>query len=132
MVSIDDGDSLVVLAAGHKVRVRLAGIDAPEWRQPGGQSAKQALTRLVYGKTVTVSPLTTDRYGRTVAHLSVAGVKVSHELVRTGKVWVYHRYNQDPALVELEQQAQQAGRGLWKLPTAQRVPPWEWRRLHPR
>ncbi len=132
MVSVDDGDSLVVLANARKVRVRLAGIDAPEWRQPGGQSARQALTRLVYGKTVTVSPLDTDSYGRTVARLTVGGVEVNHELVRTGKAWVYPRYNRDPALVTLEQQAQQAGLGLWKLPAAQRVPPWEWRRLHPR
>jgi endonuclease YncB( thermonuclease family) len=33
----------------------------------------------------------------------------------------------DPELYRLEREAREAHRGLWALPEAQRVPPWEWR-----
>lgn len=48
-------------------------------------------------------------------------------MVRRGAAWVYRRYSHDPALLPLEAEAQAARRGLWALPEAQRVPPWEWR-----
>jgi endonuclease YncB( thermonuclease family) len=34
----------------------------------------------------------------------------------------------DPALLADEAQARAAKRGLWALPEAQRVSPWEWRK----
>jgi endonuclease YncB( thermonuclease family) len=36
VVHVADGDTLTVLNAGHPVRVRLFGIDAPERQQAGG------------------------------------------------------------------------------------------------
>lgn len=133
VATIDDGDSFVVRASdGRKVRVRLAGIDAPEWRQPGGLRARQALTRLVRGVMVTVIPLETDRHGRTIARVYAGENDIIRELVRAGHAWIYHRYNEDPALNALEQEARQAQRGIWALPEAERVPPWIWRRQNPR
>ena len=52
---IVDGDTLVVLdAANTQTKIRLAGIDCPERKQPFGQRAKQALSDYVFNQQVTV------------------------------------------------------------------------------
>lgn len=55
------------------------------------------------------------------------GRPVNAEMVDRGAAWVYAGYNRDPALPPLEAEARVARRGLWGLPEAERVPPWEWR-----
>ena len=128
VVGITDGDTLTVLdEARRQTRVRLAEIDAPESHQPYGSRAKQALSELVFGRDVRVVVVTIDRYGRTVGRIYAGSLDVSAEMVRQGAAWVYRKYNHDPSLLRLEQEAQQARRGLWGLPEAERMPPWEWR-----
>jgi endonuclease YncB( thermonuclease family) len=67
-----------------------------------------------------------DRYGRTVGTVWVQDLNANAELVRQGYAWVYRKYSNDPALLNLEAEARDARRGLWadSIP----VPPWEWRR----
>ena len=77
---------------------------------------------------VVVKPITTDRYGRTVAHILVDGLNVNCEMVRMGNAWVYRKYLKEHSLLDLETEAMDAKRGLWGLPEFQRVPPWEWRK----
>jgi hypothetical protein len=108
-------------------RVRLFGIDTPERGQPWADKARQALARRVFGKQVRVNDVATDRYGRTVGEVYADNVCVGCELVREGNAWVYRKYTDDPILYELEAEARAAQRGLWSLPEAQRVPPWQWR-----
>jgi endonuclease YncB( thermonuclease family) len=48
-------------------------------------------------------------------------------MVRRGAAWVFRRYSDDPELLRLEDEARAARRGLWALPEAERVPPWDWR-----
>ena len=73
VVGISDGDTITVLTAAKKqVKVRLHGIDAPETGQDFGSRAKQAASELAFGKTVTIRPRDTDRYGRTVAEVDPA------------------------------------------------------------
>ncbi len=51
VVGVHDGDVLTLLGAGNQpVKVRLAGMDAPELKQPYGQQAKQALSALAFRK----------------------------------------------------------------------------------
>lgn len=67
VVGILDGDTIDVLTATNtQVRIRLAGIDAPEKKQPFGQSSKQMLSDLVFSKGVTIEWSKKDRYGRIV------------------------------------------------------------------
>ena len=48
VVGVSDGDTVTVLDGAHEQhRIRLAGIDAPEKRQPYGERAKQYLSDLV-------------------------------------------------------------------------------------
>ncbi|MGW8271111.1 MAG: thermonuclease family protein, partial [Burkholderiales bacterium] len=65
VVAVADGDTITVLdAARRRSRVRLAGIDAPESRQPFGAAAKRSLSALVFGADVEVEYRKRDRYGR--------------------------------------------------------------------
>ena len=104
-----------------------AGIDCPEKRQAFGNRAKQFAPALVFGKTVTVSVLDVDRYGRTVGEVILPDGRVlNHELVRAGLAWWYRKYApDDDTLKQLEAEARQAKRGLWVEPNP--MPPWAWR-----
>lgn len=43
VVGVTDGDTITLLVDKTQVKIRLAGIDAPESKQPFGTKAKQAL-----------------------------------------------------------------------------------------
>lgn len=129
VIGIADGDTFSCLTGKRdQVRVRLAGIDAPELGQPYGRRARQILSDLVFGKDVTLIVQDRDRYGRTVALVKVADVDVNAALVRTGAAWAYRAYLKDRTLLNLEAFAKEFERGLWSLPKSERQPPWEWRK----
>ena len=50
------------------------------------------MSDLVFAKEVELRPHSIDRYGRTVAQVSVGGNDVGIEMLRQGLVWVYDRY----------------------------------------
>jgi len=122
-----DGDTLEVLIENRPVRVRIAGIDTPERGQSWASRSKQALSDRVFGKQVRVIEVAEDIYGRTVGEVYADNVCVGCELVREGHAWVYRRFTDDAVLMQLEDDAREARRGLWALPASDRMPPWEWR-----
>jgi len=129
VVGVSDGDTITVLRDKQPQKIRLYGIDCPEKRQPFGKKAKQFTSDMVFGKTVEVEPVTTDRYGRTVAFVQVESVLVNEELIKEGLGWVYVRYCKLPLCVDwqgLESEARFGKRGLW-LEQGE-IPPWEFRR----
>jgi micrococcal nuclease len=129
VVAITDGDTIRVLRDEHvQLKIRLHGIDCPESGQPFGHRAKEFTGDMVFGKTVTIRVMDTDRYGRTVAEVFLADGRVlNRELVRAGLAWWYRRYApRDGELADLEREARQARRGLWA--DADPLAPWEWRR----
>lgn len=129
VVGVQDGDTITVLTSENQsFRVRLVEIDAPESGQPYGQRAKQALSAMVFGKDVTVDVQGTDRYGRTLGRVYHGEIDVNAAMVRDGFAWAYRAYLTDDAMLSLEEDARREARGLWSLPAAERVPPWEWRR----
>jgi Staphylococcal nuclease homologue len=58
-----------VLQEGSPVENRLHGIDCPESAQDFGSRAKSFTSELAFGRVVTVRPVGTDRYERTVAEV---------------------------------------------------------------
>ena len=128
VIGILDGDTIEVLHNNRPERIRLSGIDCPEKGQAYGTKAKQATSDLVFGKEVTLETHGTDRYGRTIADVSLPdGLSVNLELVRNGWCWWYQKYAPDNViLAELQRRARRSGRGLWADPNP--VPPWEWRK----
>lgn len=132
VVRILDGDTVEVLDARKRThRVRLAGIDAPESKQPFGAKAKRALSSLVGGKTLTVDWHKRDRYDRLVGKLMLDGADVNLALVRAGYAWWYREYagEQSPSDRRLYEAAEKAARrdgvGLWSDPRP--IAPWDWR-----
>lgn len=89
VVRVIDGDTVVVLTeAATELRIRLAGIDAPEKGQPFGQRARQFLSCLVAGRVVEISGASRDRYGRVLGTLWADGRDINAELVCAGMAWV--------------------------------------------
>jgi endonuclease YncB( thermonuclease family) len=130
VVRIADGDSFAVArsSAASKEEIRIFGIDAPERGQPWSRRAREALSERVFGKIVRIEPVERDRHDRIVARVTADGVPVGDQQVREGHAWVFRRYTDSKALLALESEARTARRGLWSLPEAEQVPPWEWRR----
>lgn len=132
VVSIADGDTLTVLDA-QKVqhKIRLAGIDTPERRQPFGQRAREALSHLVFQKVVLVLTEKRDRYGRWVAKVISDGRDVNLSLVVDGWAWHYKKYAGEQSASDrllyasAEEDARSQRRGLWSDPHA--IAPWDWR-----
>jgi endonuclease YncB( thermonuclease family) len=127
-VGVIDGDSLVVKHASEKKEVRLYGIDAPEFNQAYGRQARKCLSALVLKKEVQVEPVTTDRYGRTVAKVHTRDGCVNEQLIAQGCAWIYTRFcgpDEVKAWSSLEQNARQQGLGLWSRPDP--VAPWNFR-----
>jgi endonuclease YncB( thermonuclease family) len=82
------------------VKIRLAEIDCPEWSQPWGNKAKQALSNYTFQKVVTINLVTQDCYGRTVTNIFANEENVNKTTVR------------DSEFFDLENEARENKRGL--------------------
>ena len=125
VVGVSDGDTITVLHDGIAEKIRLYGIDCPEKGQAFGKRAKQFTSKMVFGRAVEARPITTDRYGRTIAWIYFDGACLNEELLKVGLAWHYKRYSPEKYLAELETEARQKKAGLWSDPYS--VPPWDFR-----
>lgn len=130
VVSVPDGDTLEVARGREICRVRLYGIDSPEYDQSHGRESAQYARALLQGEYVEIEPLESDQYGRTVALVRRSGLVVNREMVRKGLAWVYPQYcHLQPICAEmktLERAAKNQRLGLWRDDSPE--PPWKWRR----
>jgi endonuclease YncB( thermonuclease family) len=133
VVGIADGDTLTILDSGKQQhKIRIAFIDAPESKQPYGQRSKQSLSDLVFGKETKADCYKTDRYGRLVCTVFVAGKDVGLAQLDAGMAWWYRKYaHEQPPRQRIDYESAEdraaADRvGLWQ--DKDPVPPWEWRR----
>jgi micrococcal nuclease len=129
VIVVMDGDTVMVLRDGHKIKIRLANIDAPEKVQPFGRQSRDALLEMVGKKQVQIDSQAVDQYGRIVGLISVDGLNINQEQVKRGMAWEYSHYHSDQTYRALQSEARQAKRGLWAQYNPQA--PWEWRKLHP-
>ena len=126
LLSVSDGDTLRVSLDGREVKVRLYGIDTPEYKQPYGSAASEALRGLVANREIEIKERDKDRYGRLVAIVYADGENVNRQLVESGYAWWYRdhaTFNVPLALAEFS--ARRNDRGLWQ--DEDPTPPWEWR-----
>lgn len=144
VIGVTDGDTITCLTDQKEhVKVRLYQIDAPKSSQAYGQKAKQALSDMIYGKTVEVENMGkgADRYKRTFGIIFLEKpmeckvgekppytyeVNVNLEIIKQGYAWYYPYDGENPAYQQAEQEAKAAKRGLWADKHA--MPPWEWRK----
>ena len=65
VIKISDGDSFTLLNSDNEeIRIRLQGIDAPEYKQPYSRKSREALSDLIFQKQIEVDVVEYDRYGR--------------------------------------------------------------------
>jgi endonuclease YncB( thermonuclease family) len=120
----------------------VAGIDAPEKKQPFGQKSKENLAALVFNRNVEIVGDKKDRYGRTVAKIMISDpdcrlpkcdkhTDAGLQQVMSGLAWWYKKYQkeQSPDDRKRYEQAEIAARnrrlGLWTDPEP--MAPWDWR-----
>jgi endonuclease YncB( thermonuclease family) len=126
-VKVIDGDSL----RRNNTEIRLAGIDAPEYRQackdetgtdwPCGREAMRALRQMIDGGDVACEIHDTDRYERLVAVCTAGDVELNERMVRKGWAVSFGGY------ASVETEARNAKRGIWRG-TFER--PQDWRKRH--
>ena len=132
VIRVVDGDSVNVLRLPDKeeLKLRLYGIDAPEWKQAYGKESKDALKELLGPNTeISVEVLDKDRYGRLICelHLDNKDISVNEWMVSKGNAWHYVKYAPDDVnLQQAQDNAINNKLGLWTIidPT----PPWEYRK----
>ena len=89
-----DGDTCTT-ENGEKIR--LACIDAPEIRgeisnPKAAKDAKEFLNQQVKNKYVSIKRLKKDRFGRTVAEISIKGTNIQKLLVENNHAKIYQKY----------------------------------------
>ena len=114
-----DGDTIVI----DNIRLRLAGIDAPELDHPWGKRSKWALVQLCKGQTITAHIRPELSYDRVVAECFLPdGRDLAAELVRVGLALDWPKFSGgkyrhlEPA---------EARRRMWRIQARQqgRLPP---------
>lgn len=142
VIGITDGDTIKVLDENNvQHKIRFAGIDAPERKQPWGTRSRQGLSDILAGKTVTIEDRKKDRWGRIIANVWVTPpdcpscsrtLDAGLSQITRGLAWHFKRYAHEQPEEEreryafAEEEARAKGVGLWR--DANPVPPWEWRR----
>ena len=84
VTEVQDGDTLTLVNWQATYKVRLASIDAPEWRQAYGKDSRASLFHMCGLKLATADTRGEDRYGRTLATVTCAGIDANAEQVRLG------------------------------------------------
>lgn len=132
--SIHDGDTLRIRSPkGEVLKVRFACVDAPELKQPMGEESRNYLRSLISrgNNKVKLQPITTDRYGRTVAQLWNNHGLIQSQMIIAGMAYGYDRYKADcpnwEAIESTQIQAQKLQIGVWKLPGGGEKP-WDYRK----
>jgi micrococcal nuclease len=142
VTKIYDGDT--IMAEGHDIviYVLLAGIDAPEIAtrnhekgQPYAQEARGYLEDTILNKTVDIKGYGLGPYpsNHLIGEIFFEDKNINIELIRGGLAEVWRDkpptgLDIDPYL-EAEQEAKEAGRGIWSLGKGY-VSPSDWRKRH--
>jgi endonuclease YncB( thermonuclease family) len=109
---VNDGDTITIKGE----RIRLRGIDAPELGQTCslagadyhcGQEAREALRRLIGGRSVECEGWERDKYGRLLASCRAGAVELNKALVEQGWALAFGDFQAE------ELAARRAARGLW-------------------
>lgn len=123
---VNDGDTLTL--AGERVRLR--GIDAPEYNQtcardgneyPCGRRSREALARLIDGRPVACAGREKDRYGRLLGQCSAGAADLNKGQVAAGWAVAYGAYFDE------QDQAREKRLGIWSGDFDR---PRDWRESH--
>lgn len=125
VAAVLDGNTLRMQLSTGPTVVRLAHIDAPELRQPGGREARAALYGRVIGREVTLGVLSRDESGWLAAVVLLGDENLNGWLVKQGHAWANRPETDEPDYCVWENGARLLKRGLWA--GDEWLAPWEWR-----
>ncbi|MCG8710899.1 thermonuclease family protein [Brenneria sp. 4F2] len=128
VIHVVDGDTIVVRQDGVNYRIRMLGVDAPEYHQPYGTDSRRALERQIGGRWVNVRYDEKDRYHRYLGTVYYRNRNINISLLRNGQAWVYKYQRHNQELMRYENAARQQRLGLWRHPYPQA--PWIYRQAH--
>lgn len=127
VVRVKDGDTIVILDDKEQMHtIRIAYVDCPEKGQPFSKAAKDFVSAEIFGKSVFVQYIDTDRYGRTIGNVLYDSKTLSEELLVSGLAWHYSYYSNDEKLADLELAARKQKVGIWSQKKP--IDPYDWRR----
>lgn len=132
VVAVVDGDTFMVEdREGHRRRVCMYGVDAPENGQAYWAEAKQCLERQVLNQEIRYEPVEVDAEGRNCVRVYMGdrGERlVNLDLVRRGFGWHHTDHEKIREFAEAEREARLHHRGLWA--DREPVEPWKYRHDH--
>ena len=143
VINVVDGDTVDVVPAnarrgGEATRVRLWGIDAPEWQQPLGPEATRALNELFRDArgVLRMEVFAYDQYARALGLLywdrEGRGRSVNREMVLQGYAYT-SRFRQGQSFRKAlgfdaaEAEARRRRDGVWGMKGGERELPWAYR-----
>ena len=106
-----DGDTVDILLNDRRVRVQIAGIEAPTRGRFDSLRSRQSLVQLCGGEIATLEPKARARGGVMPARVTCAGTDAALEQVRRGMALV--SADADAELHAAEKEARAARRGVW-------------------
>jgi micrococcal nuclease len=138
VVKVYDGNTIKVEGYGTSLKVRLAGIDAPELcaektelGQPFGEEAKDYLSGLILDKTVGIKGYGQKRYALMWGTILLGDKDINLEMVQAGYAEVYRGKSPKgltlEPLFQAEKEAMAAKRGIWSQGEGY-VTPRDWRK----
>jgi endonuclease YncB( thermonuclease family) len=135
VISVSDGDTLVVEIAGVRERVRLIGIDTPEIGSRGGapeffaQEAKAFTMSLAADVEVRLvdDPENTDRdvYDRLLRYVYLPDGRLLNALILEGgygHAYTRYPFSKSDEFRDLERAARSGGAGLWNSAVVPSIP----------
>uniref|UniRef100_A0A8R7RBS3 TNase-like domain-containing protein n=1 Tax=Triticum urartu TaxID=4572 RepID=A0A8R7RBS3_TRIUA len=129
--TIDEAGYKIIIRSGseilaRKYRIRMRGIDAPELKMPYGKESKDALVKLIGGKSTRIYVYEQDQFGRYVGDIYCDSVFIQEQMLKNGHAWYFKNYDSRREFSEWEKKARAACQGLWALNNPEK--PWDWRR----
>lgn len=140
VVTVDDGDTIIVDMNGTEEKVRFIGVDTPETKDPRkpvqcfGYAAGEFTKELIGDNPVRLEadPTNTnrDRYGRLLRYVYLPdGTLINASIIEAGYGFAYLNFPVQKAdeFRQLEKQARSENRGLWSgcKPTKNQYGGWD-------
>lgn len=129
VIDVASGETFtMVTPENREIEVWLAEIEAPEKGQVYWNDSRQALSKKVLGKDVTIQVVSIkdleDGYDYVIAQTYMVNRWINREMVAEGWAWHFPQYYQSQELAMAEQQARTGKLGLWAVANLEM--PWEY------
>jgi micrococcal nuclease len=123
---IVDGDTIIVKLQNKSEKIRLLGIDTPEFHGKNNIREYFAYEAFIYTKEhlkdkpvclVKDPQNDRDKYGRLLRYVYINGRSFNAELVRDGYAEIYYKgdHSMKTFFLLLQDEAKHAQRGMWKV-----------------